>query len=160
MPHVIRLRLLMELLYTGQFSVGSWKQHGYSFKTEQVYQVLYEYTYKSSEPCAFKTKVNKTNIILYINIRLVSQRRARDLALRHETFFQCLSYSFWDSCKAEIHSITLRGNAAIPQSGTKTTTEFDTYRQTLMKNDTFEILRCSYLEQCMAYTFFNHFATF
>ena len=44
MPHVIHLLLPMELLYTGQFSMGSWTLHSYSFKTEQVYQVLYEYT--------------------------------------------------------------------------------------------------------------------
>ena len=73
---------------------------------EQVDQVLYEYTYKSSEPCAFKTKLIQFSTL------------------------------------AEIHSITLRGNVAIPQSGSKTTTQFDTYRQTIMKNDTFEILRC------------------
>ena len=28
---------------TGQFTIGSWTLHSYSFKVEQVYQVLYEY---------------------------------------------------------------------------------------------------------------------
>ena len=44
MLHVNRLLLPMELLYTGQFSMGSWTLHSYSFKMEQVYQLFYEYT--------------------------------------------------------------------------------------------------------------------
>ena len=79
---------------------------------------------------AFKTKVNKANTILYISFKLLVRGEQEILQARN---ILLVPYSFQDSCKAEIHSITLRRNVAIPQSGTKTTTEFDTYRQTLMK---------------------------
>ena len=39
-PTIDTLLLPMELLYTGQFTMGDWKLHNYSLKMEQVYQIV------------------------------------------------------------------------------------------------------------------------
>ena len=40
MPTIDASLLLMELLYTGQFTMDSWTLHSYSFKVEQVYLLI------------------------------------------------------------------------------------------------------------------------